>query len=224
MFDRIAGRYDLLNRLLSLGADQSWRRRTARALELSPGALVLDVASGTADLAIVLARHGPDVRVEGIDPSPRMLALGREKVRVAGLEQRVHLQEGVAERLPFPDSAFDAVTIAFGIRNLPDRRLGLREMIRVLKPRGRLAVLELTRPEGGPLGWAARLWVRAVVPVLGAALSSGEEYEYLKRSIEAFPPRSEFADLMSGAGLTLRRVAPLSFGACVLFVGELRPR
>ena len=138
MFDRIARRYDLLNRVLSFGNDQRWRRRAVRSLDLDPArpARVLDLATGTADLAILIARTHPAAKVIGVDPAERMLEEGRRKVEAAGLADRVELVPGDAETLPFPEAHFDAVTIAFGIRNVPDRLRGLREMARVTRPGG----------------------------------------------------------------------------------------
>ena len=219
MFDAIAPRYDLLNRLMSAGADQRWRRLTARALELRDGARVLDVATGTADLALAAARSAQRVFVHGVDPSPRMLELGRRKIVEAGLAERVALVVGEAERLPFANRSFDAVTIAFGIRNVPDRRRGLAEMARVLVPGGRAAVLELTSPKRGLLAPAVRFWVHRVTPLLGALLSRAPEYRYLERSIADFPAAPEFARLMADVGFSVRSVRPLSWGACHLFVG-----
>ncbi len=221
MFDAIAGRYDLLNRLLSLGIDQGWRRRTVRALALggSPGR-VLDVATGTADLAILTARMEPAATVVGLDPSVNMLAVGREKVARADLGGRIELVEGDAQALPFPDDAFDGATIAFGIRNVPDRALALRELARVVRPGGRIAVLELSEPRGLVLGRLARFHVHHVVPFLGALLSGSKEYRYLQRSIAAFPPPEVFAETMRGAGLEVISVSPLTFGVCCLYVGS----
>jgi demethylmenaquinone methyltransferase/2-methoxy-6-polyprenyl-1,4-benzoquinol methylase len=123
MFDAIAPRYDLLNRLMSLGVDQRWRRKTVAALETPAGGRILDLATGTADLAIALARRYPTARVDGLDPSAKMLAIGREKLARIGLAERVTLSDGIAESLPFPDRTFDGITIAFGIRNVPIARL-----------------------------------------------------------------------------------------------------
>ncbi len=220
MFDRIARRYDLLNRILSLGVDQGWRRRAVRAMALSPGSRALDVATGTADLALRIARASPDVRVAGVDPSDGMLAVGRDKVKRAGLEGRVRLEVGDAQALPFEDDAFDAVSIAFGIRNVPDRRRALAEMARVTRPGGRVVVLELSEPRGGLLGPLARFHIRTLVPRIGALLSGAREYRYLQESIAAFPPPDEFARLMEDAGLRVLEVRPLTFGVSCLYVGE----
>lgn len=218
MFDAIAERYDLLNRLLSLGIDQRWRKRTVAALERAGQGHVLDLATGTADLAILIARKSASARVTGVDPSSGMLAIGREKVERADLADRITLQEGDAQALPFADDTFDGATIAFGIRNVPDRVAGLRELARVTRPGGRVAILELSEPRGGLLGPAARFHVHTVVPWLGALLSGAKQYRYLQSSIAAFPPAEEFAKIMQSAGLRVLAVAPLTFGVAHLYV------
>jgi demethylmenaquinone methyltransferase/2-methoxy-6-polyprenyl-1,4-benzoquinol methylase len=221
MFDQIAHRYDLLNRVLSLGIDQRWRRRAVRALDLGGSPTrVLDLATGTADLALLIAREHPQVHVTGLDPAERMLDVGRAKVRDAGLEDRVRLVTGDAESLPFPDDHFDGVTIAFGIRNVPDRTRALREMGRVTRPGGRIAVLELSEPGGGPFGRIARFHVHTLVPWIGGLLSGATEYRYLQRSIAAFPPADEFERVMEEAGLAMVTVRPMVLGVCHLYVAE----
>jgi demethylmenaquinone methyltransferase / 2-methoxy-6-polyprenyl-1,4-benzoquinol methylase len=222
MFDAIARRYDLLNRLISLGLDQRWRRLTVQALALERGARVLDLATGTADLALLIARSESGARVVGIDPSREMLARGREKVERAGLSECVELGEGNAESLPFSNASFDGVCIAFGIRNVPDRPQALREMARVTRSGGRVAILELSEPRGGWLGAPARMYVHGFVPWLGAMLSGAREYRYLARSIAAFPPAAEFAELMRASGLDVLEMRSLNFGACHLYVAEPR--
>lgn len=224
MFDGIAHRYDLLNRLMSMGIDQRWRRQTIRALALRPGGNVLDLATGTADMAILAARMHPAVSVLGVDPSRGMLEVGRRKVEQAGLSQRVRLEAGEAECLDLPDASVDGVCIAFGIRNVADRMQGLREMARVTRPGGRVAILELSEPRGGLLSPFARFHIRKVVPTLGALLSGVHEYRYLQRSIAAFPPADAFADMMRAAGLRVVATTALTFGVCHLFVGEPETR
>jgi demethylmenaquinone methyltransferase / 2-methoxy-6-polyprenyl-1,4-benzoquinol methylase len=220
MFDAIAPRYDLLNRLLSLGIDQRWRRKLVARLELTPGAKVLDHATGTADLALLIARSSPGVRVVGMDPSTEMLRVGRRKVAAAGLAERVSLEQGDAEDLASVASgSFDAVSMAFGIRNVPDRSRALKEMVRVTRPGGRIAILELSEPQGGILGPLARAHVHRVVPWVGGLLSGSREYQYLQRSIAAFPPPAAFARLMEGSGMRLEHLEPLTFGVCHLYVG-----
>jgi demethylmenaquinone methyltransferase/2-methoxy-6-polyprenyl-1,4-benzoquinol methylase len=220
MFDGIAHRYDFLNRVLSMGIDRIWRRATVRALSLPPDARVLDLATGTADVALEIARQHPDARIVGLDPSSKMLAIGRDKVAGRGLDAGIVLEEGDAQDLPYEDASFDACTIAFGIRNVPDRSRALAEMARVTRPGGRIAVLELGEPQGPILGRLARFHVRTVVPRLGALLSSSREYRYLQQSIAAFPSREEFAEQMRHAGLQVHETRPLTFGACTLFVAS----
>jgi demethylmenaquinone methyltransferase/2-methoxy-6-polyprenyl-1,4-benzoquinol methylase len=223
MFDGIAARYDLVNRVISLGIDQSWRRKTVRSLKLAPSHRVLDLATGTADLAIQVARTNPSLKVVGLDPSGKMLDVGRSKVTRAGLDARVELVQGDAQALPFADASFDSVCIAFGIRNVPDRAKALREMSRVTRAGGRIAILELSEPRGGLLGAVARFHIHAVVPYVGALLSGVKEYQYLQRSIAAFPPAAEFAALMAASDLDVVAVHPLTFGVCHLYVAEPRP-
>lgn len=217
MFDRIASRYDLMNRIISLGIDQGWRRKTVRALSLSADSQVLDLATGTGDLAILVAETHPTVEVVGVDPSVGMLEVGRKKVHDRDLTGRIRMVEGKAEDLHFKDDQFDGVCMAFGIRNAEDRGRALREMARVTRPQGRVAILELSEPRGilGPL---ARFHVHQVVPRLGALLSGEQEYRYLERSIAAFPPADEFAALMRESGLSVLEVLPLTFGVCHLYV------
>jgi demethylmenaquinone methyltransferase/2-methoxy-6-polyprenyl-1,4-benzoquinol methylase len=222
MFDRIAGRYDLLNRVLSFGSDGRWRRRTAAALALGDSpSRVLDVATGTADLAIEIAKRWPAARVIGVDPSNQMLGIGRLKVAARKLDDRIELRAGDGMGLAIPDGSVDGATVAFGLRNFPDRMRGMRELARVVRPGGRVAILELAEPRGilGPL---ARLHVHRIAPRLGALLSGAREYRYLSRSIAAFPPADEVAQMMRDAGLEPIEITPLTFGACTLFVGARR--
>ncbi|HET9624663.1 MAG TPA: bifunctional demethylmenaquinone methyltransferase/2-methoxy-6-polyprenyl-1,4-benzoquinol methylase UbiE [Kofleriaceae bacterium] len=218
MFDKIAARYDAMNRVLSFGLDRGWRKRTVRALALGATPRVLDLATGTGDLAIDIARRHPDAHVVGLDPSREMLAVAEHKVGKRQLADRVTLIRGDAQSLPYGDGEMDAATIAFGIRNVPDRPKALREMARVVKPGGRIAILELGEPRRGVMAAAARFHTHHVVPRLGALLSGAREYRYLQRSIAAFPPSEEFARVMEGAGLHVLEVVPLTFGVCTLYV------
>ena len=221
MFDRIARRYDLMNRLISLGLDSLWRRRLVQAISpIEGGQAILDAATGTADVALALSAAYPEATVTGLDPSTGMLAIGHEKVRDNGA---ITLVEGDAQALPFEEGHFAGVTIAFGIRNVPDRLLGLREMTRVLRPGGTLAILELGEPRRGLLAPFARFHVHHVVPFLGGLLSGSREYRYLQESIAAFPSPEDFVALMAEAGLESCRFADLSFGACQLYTGT-KPR
>ena len=218
MFDRIAPRYDFVNRVLSLGLDQRWRRRVVRSLALGQRANVLDVATGTGDLAIELANAVPAGKVIGLDPSANMLAVATLKLAKRGLDSRVSLIEGDAQALPQANCEIDAATIAFGIRNVPDRPRALRELARVVRPGGTIAILELGEPKRSLLGRAARFHTHHVVPRIGALLSGKREYKYLQTSVAAFPPNDEFAQIMRDSGLDVRKVIPLTFGVCTLFI------
>lgn len=223
MFDNIAERYDLLNRVISFGVDQRWRRKTVAALELPSNGRALDLATGTADLAIRIARTHPGVQVVGLDPSTGMLEVGRQKVARLAENDRIELVVGDAQSLPFEDASFDGITIAFGIRNVPDRVAALREMARVVRPGGRVAVLELSEPRRGILGPMARFHVHHVVPFVGGIISGSREYRYLQTSIAAFPPPEAFAATMREAGLEVLRIEPLTFGVCCLYVATRKP-
>lgn len=220
MFDRIARRYDLLNRVLSMGLDRLWRARMVRALGVSEGR-VLDVATGTADVALDIARRLPETTMTGLDPSVGMLEVGREKVAARGLNHRIELIEGDAQAMPFDDDVFDAACVSFGIRNVPDRARGLGEMARVTRPGGKVCVLELGEPRRGLIAPFARFYVHHVVPRIGALLSGDKEYRYLQRSIAAFPAPEAFSDLMRGAGLVEVTVRPMNFGVAHLYVGTV---
>lgn len=218
MFDRIAARYDTLNRVISLGIDQRWRRRTVESLRLTAGHRVLDLATGTGDLAVMIADKHPDVTVVGSDPSEGMLAVGRDKVRAKSLAARIAMEVGDAQSLPYADNSFDALTMAFGIRNVPDRAKALREMARVVRPGGRVAILELSEPRQGWIAPLARFHVHTVVPVLGALLSGETEYRYLQDSIAKFPAPETFAALMRECGHDVLSIEPMTFGTVCLFV------
>ncbi len=220
MFDGIAERYDLLNRIISLGIDQRWRKKTADALALPENGRVLDLATGTGDLALLIARREPSTTLVGLDPSEKMLAVGERKVQAAGLGSRIELVVGDAQALPFEANVFDGTCIAFGIRNVPDRSAALREMARVTRPGGRIAILELSEPRSGLMGPLARFHVHTVVPWVGSLLSGAKEYRYLQRSIAAFPPAEEFAQQMENADLRVVQVEPLTFGVAHLYVAE----
>ncbi len=219
MFDGIAHRYDPLNKLMTFGLDRSWRVKAVKSLELPEKARVLDLATGTADVALLVARRHPDAEVIGLDPSAKMLEVGRQKVEAEGLAGRVRLELGEAESLPFEESSFDGVTIAFGIRNVADRPKALREIARVLRPGAHLAILEANEPRG-LLAPFAKLHLRLVVPLLGKILSSGDEYRYLQTSMEAFPPPNHFAATMAGCGLEVLRMRRLGLGTCTLYVAK----
>jgi len=231
MFDKIAFRYDFLNRFLSGGIDIYWRRRAIREVGVSIGsgqalagdgqAAILDVATGTADMAIMMARYLHSVRVTGVDISNGMLEIGRQKVQRLQLGGRIELQTGDSESLQFHDGSFDAITVAFGVRNFENLEKGLKEMLRVLKPGGRLVVLEFSQPRTPGIRQFYDLYLRLVAPNVGKMVSSSREaYQYLNDSVKAFPEGDAFIRIMDGCGFNHTRLRRLSLGICSLYIGD----
>lgn len=219
MFNTIARRYDLLNHLLSFNVDRSWRKSLVAYTEPRAGDRVLDVATGTADVAVAFARDARAGGIAGVDLSPGMLEVAREKLARLGLEGRVALRAGDALALPFDDGSFDVVTIAFGLRNLPDYALGVSEMARVLKPGGRAVVLEFLPPRGAALV-AYRAYLSTVLPLTGRLVSgSREAYRYLAASVREFVAEDEVRSLLAGAGLTRVDSRRLTGGVAGLYRG-----
>jgi len=218
MFDAIAGRYDLLNRLLSAGFDQRWRARAVAALGLTGQALVLDLCTGTADLALSTARSARECRVIGVDFAGKMLGLAHAKVQRAGLDQRVRLVRGDAIYVPLGGGAVDAVTIAFGIRNVSKPADALRDIHRVLRPGGRLAILEFGTPRL-PAVRAIYLWYfRRVLPFIGRCISRhGSAYTYLPVSVGTFWEPAVFCRVLVDTGFEDVQAIPLTFGVVYLY-------
>ncbi len=222
MFDAIARRYDTLNRVLSAGSDVRWRRRAVRALELTGVERVLDVCTGTADLAIEAAAgsSGHAARVVGVDFAGAMLAIGRTKVQRAGLADRVQRVRGDATQLPVPDASFDAAMVAFGIRNVVDTNAGCRELYRVVRPGGRVAILEFGMPRVPGLGAAYRSYFRHILPRVGRLVSRhSDAYSYLPESIRKFPSAEELAGAMKSAGFARVEFDRMTGGAVALHLG-----
>ncbi len=227
MFASIAGRYDLLNHLLSLNIDRHWRRFTTRTVPPEPGFPVLDCCTGTADLALAYDRAGGGLSpVIGADFCREMLRVGAAKARKAGAAGRVALVEGDTQRLPLPGDTFGVVSVAFGLRNVADTACGIDEMIRVARPGGKVAILEFSRPRGAILGRLYLAFFRHVLPRVGQALApnEGDAYGYLPASVMQFPDGQALLDLMGGRGLIGLRLYPLTFGIATLYVGVKPPR
>jgi len=226
MFDGVAPRYDLLNHLLSGGLDWHWRRAAIRALDLKGHERVLDMCAGTADLSIaaVTGRGGNARDVIAIDFSHQMLRLGLHKVRAARLGARVHIARGDAMRIPLPDASCDAAMVAFGIRNVAEPSKAFAEFHRVLRPGGRLAILEFHLPSNAMLRGMYRWYFQRVLPAIGRMVSShGEAYAYLPASVEAFASPPQVVSMLRDAGFFRAEAVPLQFGVVYLYMAEARP-
>ena len=220
MFDRIAPRYDLLNHTLSLNVDRLWRRRVVSIVGKRHPQHVFDIATGTGDLAIALARRIDGVRVTGIDLSEQMLAVARRKVGELGLSDRIDLEQGDAEHLAAASSTADAVTVAFGVRNFGNLDAGLRELHRVLKPGGQVVMLEFSRPRNPIFRALYEFYSYRILPRIGGAVSHDKQaYAYLPASVGAFPAPDAFLATMARAGFTGCRARSLSCGIAQIYTG-----
>jgi demethylmenaquinone methyltransferase/2-methoxy-6-polyprenyl-1,4-benzoquinol methylase len=218
MFDNIAPWYDFLNHFLSLGVDLYWRRKTIASLKRNPPVDILDVATGTADLAIEAARQFPAARITGIDISHEMLEIGRKKLPGRKLDRRITLLSGDSENISFPNDSFDAVTVAFGVRNFEDLSKGLLEMRRVLRPGGSLAVLEFSKPAAFPFKQLYNLYFRFALPLIGRLTSKDPKaYAYLYESVQAFPEGEQLAAILSKAGYKNISFRRFTLGICTLY-------
>lgn len=221
MFGQIAPRYDLLNHLLSLNIDRSWRRKTVDRLRISGTAPVLDVCTGTGDLAIAIRqRFGTKVPVFGSDFCHQMLSIGIEKSS-RGIDSEVHYVEADSQNLPFPSDMFQCVTVAFGLRNVADTDRGLQEMLRVCQPGGQVAVLEFSRPSAFGLKQLYNFYFKNVLPRVGQWMSRNDKsaYEYLPASVSQFPSGQDLVDRMQANGIQQVRMHPMTFGVVTLYEG-----
>jgi len=220
LFNRIAPHYDFLNHFLSLGLDIRWRKKAVDLLHEYEPKTVLDVATGTADLALAAARRDT-VRIFGVDLSPAMLKLAREKIERHALSHRITVEEGTAEHLRFPDESFDAVMVAFGIRNFSDLQRGLREMFRVLRPGGAVMILEFSRPRRTPFRQVYSIYFTHVLPLLGGAISSNREaYQYLPSTVQSFPDGEHLIRILTGIGFVGPYQHQLSMGIATIYIAE----
>ncbi len=218
MFDSIAPAYDTMNRLMTLGIDRCWRRKTVAEAVGGHPSRILDIATGTGDLAIALARAAGDATVSGVDLSEGMIEVGRHKVAEAGLADRISLSVADALELPFDNDSFNVITVAFGVRNFEHLAEGYAEMLRVLRPGGRLCVLELTPPSSALVKPFYAAYTRGVIPLVGKLVSGDSDaYTYLPRSIAAVPARAAMTALITGAGFSNAAYRPFTFGVCTLY-------
>ena len=222
MFNDIAPTYDKLNHVLSLNVDKSWRRKAVRYLKKAVSAvenpLILDVACGTADSTIKIAEKIVNSKVYGVDISEKMLEIGKEKVEKEGLSDRINFSISRAESLDFQDDTFDAVMVAFGVRNFSDREQGLKEILRVLKPNGTLIVLELSEPQNVIVRWFYNLYFKNVLPLIGKRVSGNSNaYRYLQQTVEKFPMPMEFMSMLKSIGYQEVKHKALSLGLCRIY-------
>ena len=221
MFDDIAPCYDFLNHLLSLNTDRIWRRKTARFIAQYNPENILDLATGTADLAILLAKRCPQSKITGIDLSENMIDIGRKKITAKHLEQQITLNQGDACILPFPDSSFAALTVAFGIRNFQDFEQGLKEMHRVVKAGGHIAILEFSTPTQPIFRSIYSFYFHKILPIIGKVISrNGSAYRYLPDSVSTFPSPATFIDITQKTGFKCLRKHSLSGGIATLYCIE----
>jgi len=221
MFDSIAPRYDLLNHVLSAGMDRGWRERALDVLSLAPGARLLDLCTGTADVAIAAARRAPGASVVGVDFAGEMLKRGLRKVRQAGVQDRVRLVRGDATQVPLAGATCDAAAVAFGIRNVAEPERALGELARVLRPGARLAILEFGQPRIPGIRTLYAWYFQYVLPLVGRTVSKHRSaYSYLPASVGTFPPPAGFVRMIEGHGFTNVQAVPLTMGIVYLYVGE----
>jgi demethylmenaquinone methyltransferase/2-methoxy-6-polyprenyl-1,4-benzoquinol methylase len=221
MFGTIAPRYDFLNRMLSFGIDRRWRKQAVNLLSYRAGSRILDVATGTGDVALEIARVTPvSVKISGADFCSEMVELGQAKVSQSPYADRIEMVVAPCEDLPFPDETFDSVTIAFGIRNVVDRKLGLAEMWRVLRPGGRLIILEFSTPRSQLFRQIYYFYFRQLLPVIGGLFSTYNAYKYLPDSVLEFPSQNDFAAMIEDVGFKRVKIEELTFGIASIYVGD----
>lgn len=220
LFDSIAHRYDFLNHLLSLGIDKYWRKKAIARLAGVKTDFILDIATGTGDLAIA-ATHLPHEKIIGIDISKNMLRLAEKKVKKKGLHNRIFFQEGSGEHLPFPDETFDVTMVAFGVRNFENLRGGLAEMHRVLKKNGVALILEFSKPRSFLFSRLYSFYFKRILPLVGGTISNHKEaYRYLPNTVMEFPDREDFSLLLGNSGFNKVSFQPLTFGIATFYLAE----
>lgn len=218
MFDGIAGRYDFLNHFLSLGIDKIWRNKAIKEVAKVSPSKILDVATGTGDMAISASRKMPEAQITGVDISTLMLEVGKKKIIKLALSKQIVLDEGDSENLPFTTGSFDAVMCAYGVRNFETLEKGLKEMNRVLRPGGKLVVLEFSQPKIFPVAQLYRFYFKHILPGLGKIISKhSQAYTYLPASVAAFPEGKKFIEILDQCGFEQATANPLTFGITTLY-------
>ena len=221
MFNNIAPKYDLLNRVLSLGIDKIWRKRAINILKKNNPSVILDVATGTADVAISTANIIQPESIVGIDISSEMLEVGKKKISQMGLDQTISLKLGDSEAIEFGDDTFDAATVAFGVRNFENLEKGLSEMLRVVKKGGTVLILEFSKPSVFPFKQIFQFYFKFILPFIGKFTSKDPKaYKYLFESVQAFPQGSKFLNIMQSVGYKNCRQVKLSLGICSIYLGD----
>ena len=221
MFDEIAGRYDFMNRFLSAGTDIGWRKKAIRVFPKNPEAVLLDVATGTADMAIMACKLRNPRRVMGIDLSAQMLEIGRKKVEKEGLVDKIELFQGDSETINVAENTFDGVMAAFGVRNFENLEKGLSEMFRVLKPGGQLVILEFSKPKQRAIRGLYNVYMGIVAPKIAKWFRQNKDaYDYLRVSSNAFPERQNFVSILNRIGYSDTRFKSLSLGICCIYTGR----
>lgn len=219
MFDNISGKYDLLNRLLSFGIDRSWRKKAIKLLSPYRPKAILDIATGTGDFAIQALSLNPDTII-GIDISEGMIEQGRQKIDKKNLKHKIELRKGDSENLAFKDNKFDAVIVAFGVRNFENLSKGLSEMYRVLNNNGKVVILEFSKPSKFPFKQVYNLYFKYVLPIIGKMVSRDHSaYTYLPESVQVFPGGNDFLTILSNVGFKEVRCIPLTFGISSIYTG-----
>lgn len=218
MFDNISSHYDFLNRFLSIGIDNRWRKKLIKNLISSSPDTVLDIATGTGDVAIKAAENIPDAKIYGLDLSSKMLEIAEKKVVARELDKRITFQQGDSENLPYADNSMDAITCAFGVRNFQNLNQGLREMYRVLKPGGACYILEFSQPKKFPFAQLYHFYFKNVLPLIGKIGSSDKgAYKYLYKSAMAFPSFDKFCDVLEEQGFSQPEYQSLTMGICCIY-------
>lgn len=221
MFDNISGNYDRLNRLLSVGIERSWKKKLVKEMKRQSAKDILDIATGTADIAVLQAEMIPEASITGLDLAPKMIDFARNKVKSKGLQDRISLEVGDSEELRFKDHTFDAVSVSFGVRNFETLEKGISEIYRVLKSGGKIFVLEFSKPTIFPFKQLFNFYFGRILPKIGSWISKDQSaYSYLFESVQSFPDYNDFTEVLENCGFKNCTWKAFTLGICCLYVGE----